>query len=99
MGTLRVKGEVHIPVTQTKFLFVLNRGLKWRNVSQRVADETHPVNLYLTDELEVPRFYNGELWAMETNVELEDKMENTVIEFEYSGQIHPPKKDSDMPQM
>ena len=99
MGTLRVRGEVHFPVTQTKFLFVLNRGLKWRNVLQRVAEETHSVNLYPTDELEVPRFYNGELWAMETNTELENKLEKMVIEFEYSGQIHPPKRDSDMPQM
>jgi hypothetical protein len=98
-GVLRVKGEVHIPVPQTKFLFVLNRGLKWKDVSQRISDETHPVNLYRTDELEVPRFYNGELWAVETTEQLGNKEEQMVIEFEYSGHIHPPRKDSEMPKM
>ncbi|MBY8998705.1 MAG: hypothetical protein KGD60_13325 [Candidatus Thorarchaeota archaeon] len=99
MGTLRVRGEIHIPVSQTKFLFVLNRGLKWKSVSQRVEDETHPVSLNRTDELVVPRFYNGDLWALETSTELETKQKQTIIEFEYSGQIHPPRKDSEMPQM
>jgi hypothetical protein len=98
-GNIRVKGEVQFPVPQNKALFVLNRGLKLTNVSQRIADETHPVNLYRTDELEVPRFYNGELWALETTVELENDQDQMVIEFEYSGQIHPPKEGSEMPQM
>ncbi len=99
MGTLRVKGEIHIPVSKTKFLFVLNRGLKWRSVSQHVEDETHTVKLNRTDEVDVPRFYNGELWALEASAGLEPRQDWTVIAFEYSGQIHPPKKDSEMPQM
>jgi hypothetical protein len=99
MGTLRVKGEIHIPVSQTKFLFVLNRGLKWKSVSQRVLGETHQVNLNQTNELEVPRFYNGDLWALEPSAVIGPKQERTIIEFEYSGQIHPPRKESDMPQM
>jgi hypothetical protein len=78
---------------------VLNRGLKWKNVSQRIDNKAHPVHLYRTDELEVPRFYNGELWAAETAAEIENKEEQIVIEFEYSGQIHPPRKDSKMPKM
>ncbi|MBY8997840.1 MAG: hypothetical protein KGD60_08905 [Candidatus Thorarchaeota archaeon] len=99
-GTLRVKGEAYIPVPQTKSLFVLNRGLKWKDVSQRVVDGTHPVNLYRTDELEVPRFYNGELWAVEATARQEEDKENQIIiEFEYSGQIHPPRKDAEMPTM
>ena len=98
-GKIRVKGRVHVPVPQEKVLFVLNRGLKIKDVSQIVADETHPVNLYRTDELEVPRFYNGELWALETSREVENEQEKMIIEFEYSGQIHPPIKDSEMPQM
>ena len=99
-GTLRVKGEVHIPTPQTKSLFVLNRGLKWKNVSQRTVDETHPANLYRTDELEVPRIYNGELWAIETTAGQEGNKQNQmIIDYEYSGQIHPPRKNSEMPQM
>jgi len=98
-GILRVKGELHIPVSQTKFFFVLNRGLKWNNVSQRSADKTHSVLLNRTDELEVPRFFNGDLWVLETTSELENEQKQIIIEFEYNGQIHPPRKDSGMPQM
>ena len=98
-GTLRVKGEVHLPLAQTKFFFVLNRGLKWKNMSQRIGDNAHPVNLYRTDEIEVPRFYNGELWVAETTPGAESKQERIIIEFEYSGHIHPPRKDSEMPRM
>ena len=98
-GTIGVKGEVHIPVLQTRFLFVLNRGLKWKSVSQHVGSQVHPVSLYTTDEVEVPRFYNGDLWVVETTVEQENKEEQVVIDFEYSGQIHPPRKDSGLPQM
>jgi hypothetical protein len=98
-GTLAVKGEVHIPVSQNRFLFVLNRGLRWKNVSQLFGKETHPVEFYQTDELEVPRFYNGDLWVVEAKDEMKNKKEQMIIEFEYSGHIHPPKKDSDMPQM
>ncbi len=98
-GNIRVKGEVQFPVPQNKAFFVLNRGLNLKNVSQRIVEKTHPVNLYRTDELEVPRFYNGELWALETTVEPKSDQDQMVIEFEYSGQIHPPKKETEMPQM
>ena len=95
-----MKGEVHISKPQRKFLFVLNRGLKWKGVSQRIAGESHPVNLYQTDEMKVPRFYNGDLWAFEVKSELEEAhQDQMVIEFEYSGQIHPARKDSEMPTM
>jgi hypothetical protein len=100
MGSLRVKGEVHISTPQKKFLFVLNRGLKWKGVSQRIAGESYPVDLYQTDEMDVPRFYNGDLWAFEVKSEIEQAdQDQMVIEFEYSGQIHPPRKDSEMPTM
>jgi hypothetical protein len=98
-GTLKVNGAVHIPVSQTKFLIVLNRGLKWKDVSQRVGAETCPVDLYRTDELEVPRFYNGDLWVVARTEELKNEQKQMIIEFEYSGQIHPPRKDSGMPKM
>jgi len=99
-GQLRVKGEVHIPITQPKFFFVLNRGLIWKDVSQRFAGEHHSVNLYRTDELEVPRIYNGELWAVEISTEKEEnKQKQMIVDFEYTGQIHPPRKDSEVPMM
>ena len=97
-GALGVRGEVHISVPQKKFLFVLNRGLKWRGVSERITGESHSVNLYKTDEMQVPRFYNGDLWAFEAESEIQ-KNQDMVIEFEYSGQIHPPKKNSLLPTM
>jgi hypothetical protein len=98
-GTMRIKGEVHIPIPRTRFLFILNRGLKWKGVTQSIGDDNHPVSLYKTDELAVPRFYNGDLWAVETTLDQENKEEQVVIEFEYLGQIHPPRKDSGLPQM
>jgi hypothetical protein len=97
-GALGVRGEVHISIPHNRELFVLNRGLKWRSVSQRITDETNPVNLIQTDEMDVPRFYNGDLWAFEVDSDVQ-KGQDIVIEFEYSGQIHPPKKDSTMPTM
>ena len=100
MGSLRVKGEVHVFTSEKKFLFVLNRGLKWKGVSQRIEGKSHPVNLYQTSEVQVPRFYNGDLWVFEVKSEIEESnQDKMVIEFEYSGQIHPPRKDSDMPAM
>ncbi|MFW9789413.1 MAG: M1 family aminopeptidase [Candidatus Thorarchaeota archaeon] len=99
-GTLSVKGKVNIPEQQTKFLFVLNRGLRLKNMTQRIGDESQSANLYRTDEVEVPRFYNGDLWVVEASVEPhEPDQDQVVIDFEYSGQIHPPKKDSQMPVM
>jgi len=98
-GKLSVNGEVHVPISKAKFLFVLNRGLRWKGVSQRIGEESHPVSLHRTDELEVPRFYNGDLWAVETKTEPENNKLQRVIQFEYTGQIHPPRKDSELPQM
>ncbi len=99
-GRLRVGGTATISVPQKKFYFVLNRGLKWKNVSQRIGDEILPVNLYRTDERKVPGFYNGDLWALEATIEKDGtNQDQIVIDLEYSGQIHPPKKDSKKPTM
>ncbi|MFW9768770.1 MAG: M1 family aminopeptidase [Candidatus Thorarchaeota archaeon] len=56
------------------------------------------MKLYQTDEMKIPRFYNGDLWAFEADSEIE-RDQDMVIQFEYSGQIHPPKNNTGMPTM
>jgi len=95
-GKLRVKGTITIPAPPKNALFILNRGLRWTNTVRRAATGNIPIDVYPSDEVEVPRLYNGDLWAFTIN---EPDLDEIVIEIEYSGQIHPPVKESEMPVM
>lgn len=52
------------------------------------------MNLHKIDDIEVPRFYNGDLWVVDSQAEMDEPI---MLDFEYSGQIHPPTKDIGMP--
>ncbi len=95
-GKLRVKGTITIPAPPRNALFILNRGLRWTKAVRRAATGNIPIDVYPTDEVAVPRLYNGDLWAFAIN---EPDLDEIVIEIEYSGQIHPPHKESEMPVM
>jgi hypothetical protein len=63
---------------------------------RRTASGNHKITVSRTDLIDVPRFYNGNLWTFDV---LDREQDEFVIEVEYSGQIHPPVKDSKMPVM
>ena len=95
-GKLSVKGIITIPAPPRNALFILNRGLRLTKTIRRTAMGDIALEVYKTDEVEVPRLYNGDLWAFQIG---EPDLDEIVIEIEYSGQIHPPVKDSEMPVM
>ena len=95
-GKLSVKGTITIPAPPKNALFILNRGLRWTKAIRRTAMGNIALDVYETDEVEVPRLYNGNLWAFQID---ESDLDEIVIEIEYSGQIHPPVKESEMPVM
>jgi len=95
-GQLKVSGTIIIPTTVDSAYFILNRGLRWIKTVRRTASGNQKISVSKTDIIEVPKFYNGDLWTFDV---LESDQDEFVIEVEYSGQIHPPTKDSDMPAM
>ena len=76
--------------------FVLNRGLRWTKTIRKTASGDQVVQPCKSNALEVPRFYNGDLWTFDVVDSLQDEF---VIEIEYTGHIHPPGKESGMPVM
>lgn len=95
-GKLSVKGIITIPAPPRSTLFILNRGLRWTKTVRRTAMGNIALEVYKTDNIEVPKFYNGDLWVFQID---EPDLDEIVIEVEYSGQIHPPSKESEMPVM
>ena len=95
-GHIKVEGTIIISSIEKNMFFVLNRGLRWTKTIRKTASGDQVVEPHRSNELEVPRFYNGELWTFDIVDSLQDEF---VIEVKYSGQIHPPVKESGMPQM
>lgn len=95
-GHIKVSGTIIIPSTEGSAFFVLNRGLRWTKCVRRTASGEQNITAIKTDIVEVPKFYNGDLW---TFVGLDTELDEFVLEIEYSGQIHPPAKDSGNPTM
>ncbi|TFG26706.1 hypothetical protein EU528_13945 [Candidatus Thorarchaeota archaeon] len=95
-GQLKVSGTITIPATEESAYFILNRGLRWTKTARLTASGYQKLNALETDIVEVPRFYNGDLWTFDIQKSGQDEF---VLEIEYSGQIHPPTKDSEMPAM
>ena len=95
-GQLKVSGTITIPATEESAFFILNRGLRWTRSVRRTASGDQNISALKTDVVEVPRFYNGDLWTFDIQKSEQDEF---VLEIEYSGQIHPPVKGSDMPAM
>ncbi len=95
-GKLSVKGIITIPAPPRSALFILNRGLRWTKTVRRTAMGNITLEVYKRDDIEVPKFYNGDLWVFQID---EPDLDEIVIEVEYSGQIHPPSKESGMPVM
>ncbi len=95
-GKLSVKGTITIPAPPKNALFILNRGLRWTKTVRRTAMGNIALDVNKTDDIEVPKFYNGDLWVFQID---EPDLDEIVIEVEYSGQIHPPSKESRMPVM
>lgn len=95
-GLIKVKGTIVISSIEKNTFFVLNRGLRWTKTVRKTASGDQTIKLYKSDVIEVPEFYNGDLYTLDTVESLQDEF---VIEIEYNGQIHPPTKDSGMPVM
>ena len=95
-GQLKVSGTIIIPATEESAYFILNRGLRWNKTLRRTASGNQKITALKTDIVEVPRFYNGDLWTFDVDNTQQDEF---VLEIEYSGQIHPPVKESGMPAM
>jgi len=95
-GQLKVSGTITIPATEESAFFILNRGLRWTRSVRRTASGVQNISALKTDVVEVPRFYNGDLWTFDIQKSEQDEF---VLDLEYSGQIHPPVKGSDMPAM
>ena len=95
-GLLKVSGTIIIPSTVESAYFILNRGLRWSKTVRRTASGYQKITTSKTDIIKVPKFYNGDLWTFDV---LDEEQDEFVIEIEYSGQIHPPVKDSKMPVM
>ena len=95
-GELKISGTIIIPATVESAFFILNRGLRWTKTVRRTASGSQKITAVKTDIVEVPKFYNGVLWAFDVQNSHQDEF---VLEIEYSGQIHPPAKDSGMPTM
>ena len=64
-GQLKVTGTIIIPATEESAFFILNRGLRWTKTLRRTASGYHKINASKTDIVEVPRFYNGDLWTFD----------------------------------
>jgi len=92
-GKLSVKGIITIPAPPRSALFILNRGLRLTKTVRRTAMGNIALEVYKTDDIEVPKFYNGDVWVFQID---EPDLDEIVIEVEYSGQIHPPSKESGM---
>ena len=95
-GQLKVSGTIIIPAKEESAFFIFNRGLRWTKTTRRTASGYQKLTAIKTDIVEVPKFYNGDLWTFDIQKSEQDEF---VLEIEYSGQIHPPAKDSDMPAM
>ncbi|MFW9843907.1 MAG: M1 family aminopeptidase [Candidatus Thorarchaeota archaeon] len=95
-GQLKVTGTIIIPTTVGSAFFILNRGLRWIKTVRRTASGYQEITASKTDIVEVPKFYNGDLWTFDIQKSDQDEF---VLEVEYGGQIHPPVKDSNMPVM
>ena len=95
-GSIKVGGTIIISSIEKNMFFVLNRGLRWTKTIRKTASGDQVVTPHKSEEFKVPRFYNGDLWTFDVVDSLQDEF---VIEIEYSGQIHPPSKESGMPQM
>ncbi|MGY5859619.1 MAG: M1 family aminopeptidase [Candidatus Thorarchaeota archaeon] len=95
-GQIKVRGTIIIPSSIDSAFFILNRGLQWKKAVRRTASGARKITVSRTDAIEVPKFYNGNLWTFDV---LDTQQEEFVIEIEYSGQIHPPAKESQMPAM
>ena len=95
-GQLKVSGTITIPATEESAFFIFNRGLRWTKTARLTASGYQKLTASKTDIVEVPRFYNGDLWTFDIQKSDQDEF---VLEIEYSGQIHPPTKDSEMPAM
>ena len=95
-GQLKVSGTIIIPARKESAFFILNRGLRWTKTIRRTASGYQELTAIKTDIVEVPKFYNGDLWTFDG---LDMALDEFVLEIEYNGQIHPPAKDSDIPIM
>ena len=95
-GQIKVSGTIIIPSSVDSAFFILNRGLQWKKTVRRTASGERKITVSRTDAIEVPKFYNGNLWTFDV---LDAHQEEFVIEIEYGGQIHPPVKESKMPAM
>lgn len=95
-GFIKVNGTIIISAVERNLFFVLNRGLRWTKTVRKTASGNQTIKPSKSDALEVPRFYNGELWTFDV---LDEVQEEFVIDFEYEGQIHPPSKDLEIPIM
>ncbi|MHA1135197.1 MAG: M1 family aminopeptidase [Candidatus Thorarchaeota archaeon] len=95
-GLLKVSGTIIIPTSVDSAFFILNRGLRWIKTVRRTASGYQKITVSKTDEIEVPKIYNGDLWTFDV---LDEEQDEFVIEIEYSGQIHPPVKNSKFPVM
>lgn len=95
-GQLRVSGTIIIPTSADSAYFILNRGLRWIKTTRLTASGNQQITVSRTDAIEVPRFYNGDLWTFDV---LDPDHDEFVIEIDYAGQIHPPSKESNMPVM
>lgn len=95
-GIIKVGGTIIISSVEQNMFFVLNRGLRWTKTIRKTASGTQHITPSKSDAFEVPRFYNGDLWTFNLMDTAHDEF---VIEMEYTGQIHPPSKDSGIPTM
>jgi hypothetical protein len=95
-GQIKVNGTIIIPALKDSAFFILNRGLRWTKTVRRTASGYHDIAGTKIDNIEVPKFYNGDLWIFDVEDSLQDEF---VIEIEYSGRIHPPSKGSEIPTM
>jgi hypothetical protein len=95
-GQIKVSGTIIIPATEESAYFIFNRGLRWTKTIRRTASGYQNLTTSKTDIVEVPKFYNGDLWTFDVQSSRQDEF---VLEVEYSGQIHPPSRDSGTPTM
>jgi hypothetical protein len=95
-GLLKVSGTIIISSRVESAYFILNRGLNWNKTIRCTASGNQKITVSKTNIIDVPKFYNGNLWTFDV---LDKEQDQFVIEIEYSGQIHPPVKDSKKPAM
>lgn len=95
-GAIKVRGTIVISSIEKNMFFVLNRGLRWTKTIRKTASGAQVVKPHRSDLVEVPSFYNGDLWTFDAVDSLQNEF---VVDIEYAGQIHPPSKDSHVPQM